>query len=175
MSGPEDIDSLGEAGEIGRMQSFEELKALLLPYPCGISYKSTSVEPAPGILFPEIFSASKILYTIQPIATLIPADEAAAAQVVVSRRPAFIFVPGRAFDGTGTRHGKGAGWYDRFLGVVPQEWLRIGICYTEQFSSESLIRESWDEPMDFICVAGKYSGETTCYETFARTKGGLVY
>jgi 5-formyltetrahydrofolate cyclo-ligase len=63
-----------------------------------------------------------------------------------------IFIPGREFDETGTRHGRGGGWYDRFLSKAPREWLRIGVLEKSQLSSKMLKRESWDEPMDYLLV-----------------------
>jgi 5-formyltetrahydrofolate cyclo-ligase len=63
-----------------------------------------------------------------------------------------LLIPGTAFDTTGTRHGRGGGWYDRFLSQLPKAWTRIGVCRGDQFSSTPLIRESWDEPMDYVCV-----------------------
>lgn len=63
-----------------------------------------------------------------------------------------IFVPGREFDLQGTRHGRGGGWYDRFLAAVPREWLRIGVLNAAQLSQTPLKREPWDEPMDTLLV-----------------------
>lgn len=63
-----------------------------------------------------------------------------------------ILIPGREFDIHGTRHGRGGGWYDRFLSSVPRSWLRIGVLNVSQLSSESLERESWDEPMDALLI-----------------------
>ena len=61
-----------------------------------------------------------------------------------------IFIPGREFDHSGTRHGRGGGWYDRFLKDVPRDWLRIGVLTQNQLSETPLTRESWDEPMDYL-------------------------
>ncbi len=66
-----------------------------------------------------------------------------------------IFIPGTQFDKYGTRHGKGGGWYDRFLSKVPREWVRIGIVETSQFSHSQLERKVWDEPMDWLLIATK--------------------
>jgi hypothetical protein len=63
-----------------------------------------------------------------------------------------ILVPGRRFDASGTRHGRGGGWYDRFLSRVPREWVRAGVLSDAEFSNEPLRREPWDEPMDFLLV-----------------------
>jgi 5,10-methenyltetrahydrofolate synthetase len=61
-----------------------------------------------------------------------------------------IFVPGQKFDAYGTRHGRGGGWYDRFLSKVPTLWIRVGIANQGQFADTPLVRKSWDEPMDWM-------------------------
>lgn len=63
-----------------------------------------------------------------------------------------IFIPGTAFDRFGTRHGRGGGWFDRFLSFVPKEWVRIGIIQKERFSTEKLTKESWDKSVDWVLV-----------------------
>lgn len=77
-----------------------------------------------------------------------------------------VYIPGSAFDKYGTRHGRGGGWYDRFLASVPSSWMRIGLCFEENFSSELLKREAWDQPVDWVCVQ-KVDG-MDYYETKAR-------
>lgn len=64
----------------------------------------------------------------------------------------YILIPGTAFDTQGTRHGKGGGWYDRFLSKLPPTWLKIGIAYDSQISHSPLKRESWDVPVDYVLV-----------------------
>lgn len=109
----------------------------------------------------------KDTYEIKPDAALDPFTEARRALSVAHGRSTAILVPGRRFDATGTRHGKGAGWYDRFLATVPSSWIRIGFCTDEQFSSEPLVRESWDEPMDYLVVVPP-QGSPSFYTTHAR-------
>ena len=136
------------------MLESEQFSKILQSYSSGISYKPVRAEVDPLALFPELHR--KIVYTIQPIPSILPAEEFTKAKALAIE-PVFILIPGREFDATGTRHGKGAGWYDRFLSMVPQEWLRIGFCTNDQFSSEPLVRESWDEPMDYVSTAGNGS------------------
>ncbi len=65
---------------------------------------------------------------------------------------ALVFIPGRAFDLTGTRHGRGRGWYDRFLRALPQSWWRIGVAKKKHMHQKRLLRQPWDEPMDWLLI-----------------------
>lgn len=62
----------------------------------------------------------------------------------------YLFVPGRKFDASGTRHGRGGGWYDRFLAALPSDWLKIGVYSATQWSDEKLECQTWDVPMDCL-------------------------
>ncbi|MEK9160741.1 MAG: 5-formyltetrahydrofolate cyclo-ligase [Patescibacteria group bacterium] len=105
-------------------------------------------------------------HTVTPRASLNPEEEAKAVRVAFKDSPVAVFVPGRAFDALGTRHGRGGGWYDRFLGYLPKNWLRVGFCYPSQFSEAPLLRQPWDQPVDYVCVA---EGEQLfTHETHAR-------
>ena len=63
-----------------------------------------------------------------------------------------IFVPGTRFDASGTRIGRGEGWYDRFLAAVPEPWTRIGVTDAAYFSETLLPRAPYDEPMNVVIV-----------------------
>lgn len=69
----------------------------------------------------------------------------------------FILIPGTRFDIRGTRHGKGGGWYDRFLAKVPTEWLRIGVANKSQMSETELLRQEWDQLVDWIIVCDSFN------------------
>ncbi len=109
-----------------------------------------------------------LVHEIPPRAALDPFKEAATVKKNVGVKKACVFLPGRKFDAAGTRFGQGGGWYDRFLSDVPKEWVRIGFCFDYQFSPETLLREPWDQVMDFVCVVAKDTGALTVYETKAR-------
>jgi|CXWL01.1.fsa_nt_gi hypothetical protein len=66
-----------------------------------------------------------------------------------------LFIPGQKFDKFGTRHGRGHGWYDRFLSQLPREWLRVGVLDVSRLSDEKLKRQTWDQPVDMLLVSEK--------------------
>lgn len=68
-----------------------------------------------------------------------------------------VLIPGTKFDAYGTRHGKGAGWYDRFLSRIPSSWLKIGIINSAKFSHSKLLRREWDQPVDWIIIRDNFS------------------
>lgn len=68
-----------------------------------------------------------------------------------------ILIPGTQFDIYGTRHGKGAGWYDRFLSRIPSAWLRIGIIDKAGMSHSKILKQKWDESVDWIIVYNGFS------------------
>jgi len=111
----------------------------------------------------ERFVSGSPTYTIQPRPTLDPKEEALAALQAIGNTPAAILMPGRRFDISGTRHGQGGGWYDRFLARVPSEWLRVGFCFSDQLSPTPLIRNVWDQPMNYVCVVDRATNELTVY------------
>ncbi len=78
----------------------------------------------------------------------------------------FILIPGTRFDIHGTRRGKGAGWYDRFLSKVPPTWLRVGVTDKSRISYIKLSRQWWDEPVDWIVAYDGFAWDI--YNTRAR-------
>jgi len=63
-----------------------------------------------------------------------------------------LLVPLVAFDRRGTRLGMGAGYYDRFLGDLPDSLrpLVVGVAHEVQRSPDLLPSAPWDVPLDGI-------------------------
>lgn len=57
-------------------------------------------------------------------------------------------VPGVSFDRAGNRLGRGKGYYDRLLPLLPRAY-KIGVCFHFQVS-ESLNPDAFDVPMDEV-------------------------
>ncbi|MBI5905527.1 MAG: 5-formyltetrahydrofolate cyclo-ligase [Deltaproteobacteria bacterium] len=57
-----------------------------------------------------------------------------------------IVVPGVAFDRAGRRLGHGFGYYDRFLGGLPEGVPRVGLAYASQLVPEVPV-DAWDVPV----------------------------
>jgi len=81
-------------------------------------------------------------------------------QEIPSDAKVYLLIPGTRFDRFGTRHGRGGGWYDRFLSAVPRDWMRIGVFSHGTLSEEALERKDWDEPMDCLIEVDKKRPET---------------
>ncbi len=138
------------------------LDSLLTPYRAFITYQPLRTEVAfDFITFPE----SALIENIPPRASLNPTQEAARLTSAIGAQAVVILIPGRRFDAAGTRHGQGGGWYDRFLALVPREWLRVGICYDDQFSGTPLVRESWDQAMDYVVVVNRKTAGVSIYSS----------
>ena len=126
-----------------------EFESTLTQYECAISYHPFGHEPEPVFQF----AVPPVVYTVPKDYTVDPLVAAEEAREMVGEKSACIFIPGTKFDARGTRHGRGGGWYDRFLAAVPRDWLRVGVCTYKEFSREPLTRESWDEPVDRVGVS----------------------
>lgn len=95
----------------------------------------------------------------QKSAFLIPSDASIHPETVAQEvrtlflgKTGAIFLPGQKFDAIGTRHGRGGGWYDRFLSELPGSYLRIGVLAQANFSSSTLVRKPWDQSVDWLII-----------------------
>jgi 5-formyltetrahydrofolate cyclo-ligase len=132
------------------LQQPEEYTSGISGCEAAIIYAPLSDEPDPlslGIPLPTLRK------TVSPLRDTNPFALAAEYAKEFAGKRVCILIPGRAFDSSGTRHGRGGGWYDRFLSAVPREWLRIGVCREKDFSETRLDRQAHDEPVDLIVIA----------------------
>ena len=58
-----------------------------------------------------------------------------------------VLVPGVAFDRRGRRLGRGGGYFDRFLGKVPEDVWKVGLAFDFQLVGKDLPEEKHDFPM----------------------------
>ncbi|HEX9608730.1 MAG TPA: 5-formyltetrahydrofolate cyclo-ligase [Candidatus Paceibacterota bacterium] len=133
----------------------------LLACRVAVGYQPLQGEPNPA------FASSSVRFIISPDKSAEPIMTAKQVAVMFAETNVCLYIPGTAFDKHGTRHGRGSGWYDRFLASVPSHWMRVGLCFENSFSHNPLKRESWDQPMDWVCVQ-KADG-MDYYETKARS------
>ncbi len=60
-----------------------------------------------------------------------------------------VLVPGLAFTATGSRLGKGKGYYDRLLAGIPPRVLTIGVCFAQQLLGHIPVSEH-DKPVSLV-------------------------
>ena len=65
-----------------------------------------------------------------------------------------LFMPLVAFDADGNRLGMGAGYYDRFIGRLPESMrpLIVGLAHEVQRAAGTLDRQPWDIPLDAVAT-----------------------
>lgn len=59
-----------------------------------------------------------------------------------------VVAPGLAFDAAGYRLGRGGGFYDRYLAMLPEQTVTCGLCYREFICD--VPRDSHDRPVESI-------------------------
>jgi 5-formyltetrahydrofolate cyclo-ligase len=108
----------------------------------------------PLVSYPRCQGASLSFRPISTLSELVPGESGI-------REPArgpgvaqmdLIVVPGLAFTAEGSRLGRGAGFYDRFLSTIPKNTLKIGVCFEFQLFPE-IPQESHDVKMDALVYA----------------------
>lgn len=60
-----------------------------------------------------------------------------------------VLLPLVAFDRRGGRLGMGGGWYDRTLGAMAAQPLKLGVAWSFQ-EADALPRDEWDVPLDGV-------------------------
>lgn len=63
-----------------------------------------------------------------------------------------IFVPGIAFTHAGERLGRGGGYYDRLLAMLPTSVLRVGVCFPCQLA-KGLPTNPHDQAVDLVMTS----------------------
>ena len=105
-------------------------------------------------------------FLIVPSTIASPQEIAARINNLCGNSSTCLLIPGQQFDISGTRHGRGGGWYDRLLSRLNAAYHRIGVGRQDNLSSTSLLRAPWDEPMDWLLLQAENHWIT--YKTGAR-------
>jgi 5,10-methenyltetrahydrofolate synthetase len=128
----------------------DEFLALLRLAPALITYRPLSDEPD----IEKYLAREAIACPRAVVPQDMETDPLALARTYAERflhASVVILVPGRKFDATGNRQGRGRGWYDRFLSAVPKTWIRIGVARASDVL-KNLPAEPWDEPVDYLLI-----------------------
>jgi 5-formyltetrahydrofolate cyclo-ligase len=144
-------------------------------------YAAIGAEIDPAALEPLAWSAGKDVYrpaTSDPLpswALVEPPEGTLSVQVprspVACAAPSLVVVPGLGFDPTGTRLGRGLGYYDRAIAALRRdgEVTVVGVALDLQVVSE-LPRDPWDHAVDLVVTERRV---LICRETpAARSFGG---
>ena len=95
-----------------------------------------AAEPGHAFCFPRVLGDEVELIRITDCAQLAAADWRLAtfpeAPVVAPESVDLILVPGIAFTRDGHRLGRGGGYYDRLLALLPTRTVKLGVCFDHQ-------------------------------------------
>lgn len=91
------------------------------------------------------------LFDLQPGRWGLREPLADAAHAIALSSIDLILVPGVAFTRAGARLGRGGGYYDRLLSVLPSGTCKIGVCFDVQIVSELPVH-SHDQHVDFVAT-----------------------
>jgi 5-formyltetrahydrofolate cyclo-ligase len=102
------------------------------------------------VLYPRVADGALAFHAAEP-SDLVPGAQGMLEPTADSPRvgPAAVVVPGRAFDRTGHRLGRGAGHYDRALAAFPPDVLRVGYAFSLQ-CVEAFPVEPHDQPVHVL-------------------------
>ena len=78
-------------------------------------------------------------------------DNSPEARIIPPAEIEIIVIPGLAFTSYGERLGRGGGYYDRYLALLPAATFKIGVCFGVQIV-ETLPMEPHDQRVDAVAT-----------------------
>lgn len=107
------------------------------------------------IILPRVAASGLSLHLVENPAELVEGSfgilEPCMKAPIAEEKADIILIPGLAFDRSGVRLGRGAGYYDRLLAGF--HGLRVGVCF-EELVFERIPAEAHDVSMDFVMTPG---------------------
>ena len=76
-------------------------------------------------------------------------------QWTIENGKALMLTPGLAFGPSGSRLGRGGGYYDRFLAIHKDKIKTVGLSFECQFR-EDIPMEDFDRPLDGLCTERRF-------------------
>ncbi len=113
------------------------------------------VWPLTKLYFPRIEERDLVFYRPQSTEAFVKnrfgilEPDPERAERLKPERPTIVLCPAVAVDSLGRRIGLGEGYYDRFLGTMPQA-IRVGVVFHVQVSHDPLPAEGWDQLLDWV-------------------------
>jgi 5-formyltetrahydrofolate cyclo-ligase len=105
------------------------------------------------LAYPRVEEDHLSLYAAASLYDLLPARwdlrEPPTTMPIDPAKVDLILVPGVAFTRAGARCGRGGGYYDRLLAMLPATTTKVGVCYSFQLVDD-LPAEPHDLPVDFV-------------------------
>jgi len=109
-------------------------------------------EPLPDELPWQDFITNQEIFIIPPDKQIDPFTLADELNSNYRNKSVVILVPGHKFDSYGNRIGRGGGWYDRFLGRLPNSWAIVGMCPIQKLSQAALTPNPWDQSVQLLYI-----------------------
>ena len=110
------------------------------------------------VILPRVQGDGVVFYDVKNISQLrhgafgIMEPDPAQCPEADPREAGIIFVPGVAFTHEGRRLGRGGGYYDRLLSILPESVLRVGVCFPCQLVDE-MFSEPHDQAVDLVITS----------------------